>query len=143
VGKKSKESKNIPELTGTSLKVYRFIYKQSRPVGIHDVQRGVGLSSSSVASYHVKKLLDEGLLRQEGSGYIVDRIVFENMIRIGQSLIPYQVGFTSFFATTLVLLLTVFRPVQIQAAYFFNLTVNVAALVMFAYETLRARRLFK
>ncbi len=36
-------------LKGTTLKVYRFIYRQGKPMGIHDVQRGLTLSSPSVA----------------------------------------------------------------------------------------------
>jgi len=45
-------------LKGTTLRVYRLIYRQGRPMGVHDVQRGLQLSSPSVAQYHIKKLLE-------------------------------------------------------------------------------------
>ncbi|MHB8567247.1 MAG: helix-turn-helix domain-containing protein [Nitrososphaerales archaeon] len=79
-------------LTGTTLRVYRYLYRAGRPCGIHDIQRGLGLSSSSVALYHVRKLLDAGLIRESdratgevadsekgAGGYVVDRLMFDNI----------------------------------------------------------------
>ena len=55
-------------LSGTTLKVYRFLYKQgARPVSLHDIQRGLKLSSASLAQYHVRKLLDAG--SSQGTGF--------------------------------------------------------------------------
>ena len=34
----------IGALGGTTLRVYRYLYRQARPLGVHDVQRGLGLS---------------------------------------------------------------------------------------------------
>jgi predicted DNA-binding transcriptional regulator len=132
------DNQKIGALGGTTLRVYRYLYRQARPLGVHDVQRGLGLSSFSVAQYHIKKLLAAGLIREENEGYVVDRILFENMIRIRRSVIPLQLGYSAFFATTLLLLLTVFRPVSMTGTYVFALVVNVSAFVLFLNEYVKA-----
>ena len=92
-------------LNRTTLRVYRYLYRAGKPCGIHDIQRWLGLSSSSVALYDVRKFVDAGLIREEGyspkqnqaghcqadeagqlyadfgkgsTGYVVDRLVFDN-----------------------------------------------------------------
>ena len=130
------------------LRVYRYLYRIGRPAGIHDIQRGLGLSSSSVAQYHVKKLLAAGLIREappessdqqgEAGGYVVDRVIFENMIRIRRSLIPLQVGYSVFFATALAVLLVLLRPKVIGGAYVFSLFAIAVACSIFGYQAFKA-----
>jgi DNA-binding transcriptional ArsR family regulator len=130
-----------PALTGTTLKVYRYLYKAGRPQTMHDVQRGLNLSSISVAQYHVKKLLEAGLVKQEEDGYVVDRIVFENTIRIRRSLIPFKVAYSVFFATMIGFLLIFLRPSNNFTDLFtYSLVVSVAALALFLYEAFRDSR---
>jgi hypothetical protein len=139
--RKKDRASAAPVLSGTTLRVYRFLYRQAgKPVGFHDVQRGCGLSSPSLAQYHIRKLVDSGLVKEEDSGYIVDRVLFENMIRIRRSIVPLQVTFSVFFATTLILLLTLLRPQLISPTYIFSIAVNVAALGVFGYEAFSASR---
>jgi DNA-binding transcriptional ArsR family regulator len=128
-------------LGGTTLRVYRYLYKTGKPLGIHDVQRGLGLSSASVAEYHLKKLLRDGLIREEGGGYVVDRVVFENMVRLGRWVLPFQSAYAAFFATTLIMMVTIFRPAVLTSSYVFAVAVNLAALGFSLYETWRAARL--
>src|SRR5271167_432446 len=125
-------------LGGTTLRVYRYLYKTGKPQGIHDVQRGLGLSSASVAEYHLKKLLRDGLIREDSEGYVVDRVMFENMVRLGRWVLPFQSAYAAFFLTTLVVLLTIMRPEVLTSSYVFALIVNVSALSFSAYETLKA-----
>jgi predicted DNA-binding transcriptional regulator len=130
----SNDSGKIRALGGTTLRVYRYLYRQAKPQGVHDVQRGLGLSSFSVAQYHIKKLVADGLVREDPAGYVVDRIVFENMIRIRKSVIPLQLGYSLFFATTLFLLLTIFRPPLLSGMYVFSIVVNLAALILYVVQ---------
>ena len=51
--KEEEDNGDVAMLRGTTLSVYRFVFREGRPVGPHDVQRGLGLSSASVASYHL------------------------------------------------------------------------------------------
>jgi predicted DNA-binding transcriptional regulator len=127
-------------LKGTTLRVYRLIYRQGRPMGVHDVQRGLQLSSPSVAQYHIKKLLGAGLIREGRDGYVIDRIIFENMIRVRRALIPLQATYSIFFASTLVVMLTLLRPPSITSVYIFALIVNCVALAISLYDVSRALR---
>jgi DNA-binding transcriptional ArsR family regulator len=132
------------KLSGTTLRVYRYIYRTGKPIGIRDIQRGLSLSSPSVAEYHVKKLLEMGLVKQqeecEFSGFVVDRIVFENMIRVKRVLIPMQVAFVVFFGLALVLLVLLFRPTILSGQYLFSIIIVAIACGVFIYQTISALR---
>ena len=127
-------------LEGTTRKVFRFVYRQHGPVGIHDVQRGLGLSSPSVAHYHVVKLLKAGLIREEGEGYVVDKAVFEDMIRVRKTIIPLQSAYAIFFLTALVVLVTFMRPAQLSSMYVFALFVVVVAFAVSLLEAYKVTR---
>lgn len=127
-------------MNATTLRVYRFLYKQGRPVGVHEVQNGLSLSSPSLAHYHIRKLVEEGLAREDAGGYVVDKIMFENMIRIRRSVIPFQTTYLTLFVATLVILLIFFRPPQISGVYVFAILINVLAVIVFTFETSKALR---
>ena len=124
-------------LKGTTLRVYRCLYRAGTPMGIHDVQRALKLSSPSVAEYHIKKLVRAGLAKEGQNGYTVDKVVFENVIRIRRTVIPLQTTFVAFFASALVVLLTILRPASITSTYVFSLIVCVVAIVILLYEALK------
>ncbi len=125
-------------LTGTTLRVYRFLYKKGTPIGIREIQRELSLSSTSVAEYHVKKLLSMGLVKStEDSQYFVDAVVFENMIRIRRSLIPIQIGYIAFFATSFLVLLFALRPLRITNDYLFALFLVAVACGIFIRQAIR------
>ena len=52
-------------LRGTTLEIYRFLLKRNTPVGAREVQRALNLSSPSLATYHLSKLEETGLIRKE------------------------------------------------------------------------------
>jgi len=116
-------------LNRTTYKVYRYILRQNRPVGISDVQRGLGLSSPSLSQYHVRKLLRLGLIREEQEGYVIDKSVLENIIMIGRVLIPTQAGFVAFFGAALVVMLVFLRPSVLTSQYLFAIAINLAAII--------------
>lgn len=109
-------------------------------MGIHDIQRGLGLSSPSVAHYHVSKLLKAGLLKEDGEGYAADKTVFENMIRIRRTVLPLQVGYAAFFVTALIALVTIMRPSQLSSAYVFAVAVVLVAVGVSLYEAYKAMK---
>jgi len=129
-----------PDLKGTTLKVYRYMYRAGNAVRVNDVQRALGLSSPSVAQYHVRKLLDFGLIREEQGGYVIDRVIYSNVIRIRRTSIPIQAAYAAFFIASLAVMLTLFRPSTISAAYFFALLVIAAGAVLSAYEGIKTLR---
>ena len=130
-------SKYDPYLKGTTYRVYRFMLRQRDPVGISDVQKALGLSSSSVAEYHIGKLLQMGLVKEEKGGYVIDKVVVDNVVRIRRVSVPVQTAYVLFFAVTLSMLLVLFRPAEITSGYFLALAVNVAALLISLYEALK------
>jgi DNA-binding transcriptional ArsR family regulator len=135
------QGKERAALSGTTLKIYRFLYKTGKPVGIREIQRELSLSSASVAEYHVKKLLSMELVKTtEDSRYFVDAVVFESMIRIRRSLIPIQVGYLAFFITSFFLLLFVLRPPRVTNDYVFALVLAAVACAIFARQALKTAK---
>ncbi len=129
-------------LKGTTYKVYRYMYKTRKPVRVNEVQRDLNLSSPSVAQYHIKKLLGLGLIREDPAGYVIDKVVFENVIRFRRLSIPFQAAYATFFAASIVILLTILRPGGVTSTYFFALIAIIVALLISLYETFRAIRRF-
>jgi hypothetical protein len=127
-------------LSGTTLKVYRLLYREGKPLGLFEVQKKASLSSPSVARYHLDKLLNQGLVSEKDGGFVVERTVFENMMRIKRSLIPLQTTFVIFFATTLAGLFLVFRPATISSLFVAAVAINLAALGIFLFQTLDTLR---
>jgi DNA-binding Lrp family transcriptional regulator len=130
------ESKDI--LRGLTLKVYKFVLKNDRPVGIREVQRALGLSSPTLALYHINKLEEAGFIKKELNGYVADRIILENLVRLRKLLIPRNLFYTVFFVTSLVFLAILLRPSVLTREYIFSLAVVSVAAATSVYETIRA-----
>lgn len=94
-------------LSRTTLRVYRYLDRAERPLGIHNIQRGLGLSSSSVAQFHAKKLWNARLIKwDERSGhYSIDRLIVDNMIRLRKSIPLFRIGVAKRRSTRAFLLL--------------------------------------
>ena len=125
-------------LRGLTLKVYKFILKNDRPVGIREVQRALGLSSPTLALYHINKLEEAGLVKKELNGHVADRIILRNLIRFRKVLIPRNFFYTVFFVTSLVFLVALLRPPILTREYIFSLAVVSAAVATSVYDTIRA-----
>jgi len=125
-------------LRGLTLKVYRFILKNNRPIGIREVQRALGLSSPTLALYHINKLEEAGLVRRKLNGYVADRIILRNLIRFRKVLIPRNFFYTVFFVTSLIFLVVLLRPPILTREYIFSLAVVSVAVATSVYETIKA-----
>jgi predicted DNA-binding transcriptional regulator len=129
-------------LNGTTLRVYRYLFRQGgKSVGIHEVQSALGLSSPSVAHYHIRKLVEEGLVKEGSNGYLVEAILFENMIRVKKSLLPIQLPYLVLFLLSLLALLVFFDQQTISGVYPVSIASNIVAVSIFAWETIHAFRL--
>lgn len=133
-GPNDADERSDTRLSGTSYKVYRYMLKQRGPVGIREVQKGVTLSSPSVAQYHLRKLVLLGLVKEEQGGYVVDKVTLENVVRIRRISIPVHMAYVAFFGVTLIILLVFLRPTTVNSLYFFAIIVNVAAIGVSMYE---------
>jgi DNA-binding transcriptional ArsR family regulator len=122
-------------LKGTTLEVYRFLLKSSKPVGTRELQRALNLSSSSVATYHLSKLEDAGLLKREMGGFTVSKFLLENSIKVSRFLVPRYFFYSVFAIAALLLELTVLKPNVIYREYAFSLVVIGILVFFFCFET--------
>jgi DNA-binding transcriptional ArsR family regulator len=122
-------------LKGTTLEVYRFLLKNSKPVGIRELQRALKLSSPSVATYHLSKLEDAGLLRREGGSFTVAKYVLENTVKISRFLVPRYLFYAVFAVVVLLLELTFMRPEFVSREYVFSIAATITLASFLLYET--------
>lgn len=137
------EKERSAEPSGTTLKVYRYIVSARKPVRIAEIQAGLRFSSPSLAHYHVKKLMELGLVREEGVGYAADRVAVENFFLVRGILVPFQAAYASFFGATLVAMILIIVTVNhsvVTSLAFIALAVNIVALGVSTYELRRALR---
>jgi predicted DNA-binding transcriptional regulator len=95
------------ELKGNTLLLYWFLLRHNRPFGAREIQRKVGLSSSSLALHHLNKLIDLGLVKtNEDGGYVIARIIKPGLLSMfigyGRTMIPRFVPYAIFNSTLLV-----------------------------------------
>lgn len=138
MGSSDRQEKGTEDLSGTTLRIYRFLFRQGKPVGVHEVQRGVGLQAASTAHYHLRKILESGMITETSTGYTVDRSFFEGMVRMGRFVIPIQATFAAFFATILFFLLTVMRPAQVYTVWALALVMACLAVGVFTTQAVLA-----
>ena len=130
------ESKDI--LRGLTLKVYKHILKNDKPVGIREVQRALNLSSPTLALYHINKLEEAGFIKKEQDGYVADRIILKNLIRLRKLLIPRNFFYSVFFVTSFIFEVAFLRPPTLTREYVFSLGVISVATATSIYETAKA-----
>jgi len=132
------------QLKGNTLRVYVYVLKK-RKVGVREVQRALRLSNPSLAQYHLNKLRELGLLREENGDYeIVNEVkvdLMRDFLRVGTLIVPrfvfYAVFFTIFaiYFADISYQLYVYVPIMIWLTAFLTL-----AAVIFWYEAQRAWR---
>ena len=96
------------------------------------------MSSPSVAEYHLRKLTESGLVKNDSEGYVVERVVWEDMVRMRRTVIPVQAFYIIFFAAAL-LIYIVFFTANLEG-YRFGLGVIAAALLVSVFELVRTSR---
>jgi hypothetical protein len=74
------------------------------------------------------------IVTEKDGGYFVDRILFENMIRIRRSLVPFQMTFAVFFASTLAAILTIARPATVTNLFLIAISINLVAPGVAVYQ---------
>jgi DNA-binding transcriptional ArsR family regulator len=129
------ESKEV--LRGTTLEVYRFLLKSTKPVGVRELQRALKMSSSSVATYHLSKLEDVGLLKREMGGFTVAKYLLENSVKVYRFLVPRYFFYMFFAIAALIVELTVMRPPVFYQGYAFSLVATAILVVFLSYETVK------
>ena len=106
------------------------------------MQRKLGFSSPSLVIYHLDKLKDAGLIKEEEMGYVPDKVLLKNLIRVKSALIPRYFFYFLFFTFGLVLELTIFRPVIVSKEYLIAFLFTASAVFVFGLETFSNWRSF-
>jgi hypothetical protein len=130
------------EVRGNALKVYLYLLRHG-PSELRDIQRGIGLSSASLASYHLGKLSEAGFVTQDERGRYSavkeasDRVL-EGYSKMGPAIVPQLFFFTLLFT----ILVSFFSYEALYASVFtpYLIAVCAAMVLVFWYETVRLWR---
>jgi hypothetical protein len=95
------------ELKGNTLRVYWHLLRaQGGSVGVRQTQKALGFSSPTLASYHLRKLEDIGLVREERGEYHLIREVRVGVLRqftkLGSVMLPRYTLHATMLSTLLV-----------------------------------------
>jgi hypothetical protein len=134
--------RGAPEIKGNTLRVYLYVLHAGTSE-LRDVQRSLGFSTPSLASYHLGKLVDSGYVSQDERGrYMVvwdaTKDLLEGYIRVGTIVFPQLFFFSVLFTVVIGFLVAMSLLVS---AYVPLLAVASLSLVgAFWYETARVWR---
>jgi len=133
------------KLKGTTLQVYWHLLRSRKPTTIRRLQRSLGFSSPSVASYHLEKLMDMELVKKNVQGdYELEKTVslevMSSFVRISHLMIPRYVFYSSFFLTLLVVFMVGYSS-SLSLQGVFALVFGGSGLIITGYETWRQWRL--
>ena len=138
------EEKIEAELKGTTLLVYWHLLKAGKKsVGVRTLQRELGLSSPSVALYHLEKLRNMRVVKKDRSGeYVLKEQVkvgiLQQFVNIGRFSLPRFLFYAVFFITATILYLLQYGVTFIQSV--FVIVFGVTASAAFIYESVRVWR---
>ena len=132
------------QLKGTTLRVYWHLLRSGKPTTLRRLQKSLGLSSPSVASYHLEKLRDLDLVKKDRGDYELKKTVsFEVMksfVRVSRLMIPRYMFYTTFFFTLLIVFMVGYAS-SLSLQGVFALVFGVSGFIITGYETWRQWRL--
>ena len=134
--------KNIEiNLKGKTLLVYWYLLKSDSPVGVRAVQRGLNISSSSVAAHHLDKLKELSLVDKDSYGryFLTEKVdvgVLQLFTKVGKFMLPRYSFYAAFYTTMLIL----YMVLSYGSIDIFALVFVLSGSFIFGYETLRIWR---
>jgi hypothetical protein len=135
-------AKSGSELKGNTLRVYLLLLSKG-PCELRDVQRALGFSTPSLASYHLNKLIEAGYASQNSAGqYLsikdVSGEILEGFTRVGGVLVPQL----TFFSILFTVLIVYFGLMSLSNPGYVRLLVaaSIALVAIVWYETARVWR---
>lgn len=131
------------ELKGNTLRVYWMLLKsQTGTAGVREVQRSLGFSSPALASYHLTKLEELGLVEKTNGEYHLKKEVrvgaLKQFTKLGSFMLPRYSFYAALLTTLLVFYLTQVREVNFYSL--FGLIFGLLSTGILWYETLRVWR---
>jgi len=112
-------------------------------VGVREVQRALGFSSPSIASYHLNKLMDLGLVESERGDYSLVREVKVGVLRhfvtLGGFMLP-RLLFYAVLVTTMLATYILQFPMTLSRYNISTLLMGAVPTVILWYETVKVWR---
>ncbi len=143
MGENSLETELEPDLRGNTLRVYWYMLQQGQSVGVREVQRAIGMSSPSVSSHHLNKLVDMDLIaKQPDNSYELKRVVkvgiLRNFVAYRGVLLPRYSFVALFFTvyTVAYIALTMVTPIGLFDRYI-AIAVGIVGALFAWFETYR------
>jgi len=86
------------------LRVYWYLFKNARSVGVRETQRALSMSSPSIALYHLEKLRELGIADKNAQGeYELKQQVpvgtLKMFLKVGHLILPRYLFYAIFFTT--------------------------------------------
>lgn len=131
------------ELKGNTLRVYWMLLKsQTGTTGVREVQRSLGFSSPALASYHLTKLEELGLVEKTDGEYRLKKEVrvgaLKQFTKLGSFMLPRYSFYAALLTTLLVFYLTQIREINFYSL--FGLVFGLLSTGILWYETHRVWR---
>ncbi|MDE1858106.1 MAG: hypothetical protein KGI26_03450 [Thaumarchaeota archaeon] len=134
--------KGPADIRGNTLRVYVYLLR-SGASELRDVQRALGFSTPSLASYHLGRLVEAGYATQDEHGrYLVvqgaTNAILDGYTKLGGVVVPQLL----FFAIMFSVVIGFFAYMSLMYAAYVPLLVGAAAVMVlvFWYETARVWR---
>jgi len=91
---------------GTTLRVYWYLFRNPKPVGVRETQRALSMSSPSTALYHLEKLRELGVTEKDAMGqYSLKEQVqvgtLKMFLKVGHLILPRYLFYAIFLSTAL------------------------------------------
>lgn len=139
----SEEEKIESELKGNTLRVYwMLLQSQNGSIGVREVQRQLDFSSPALASYHLNKLAELGLVEEKSGEYHLKREVrvgvLKQFVKFGAIMLPRYVLYAAMFTTLFIYFLTQLRDVNFYSVFAFIF--GLLGTIILWYETIRVWR---
>jgi hypothetical protein len=134
--------KEHKEITGNSLRTYLYLVSHGASE-LREVQRGIGLSTPSLASYHLSRLVEAGYAIQDNDGKYVavkdsSTQVLEGYAKIGTALVPQFLFFTVLFTVLILYFSMMTLTSSVYAVYL--VATSICAVALLWYESFRLWR---
>jgi predicted DNA-binding transcriptional regulator len=130
------DNKIEEQLKGTTREVYHCLLKNGKPIGVREVQRKLALSTPSLATYHLAKLEEIGLVKKENGGFIVTKVLTGGNVKVKHFLVP-RFLFYSVFSALAVMFELFLKPPLVTTQYVFSLASTLFCALIFCFETAR------
>ena len=129
------------ELRGNTLLLYWYMLRHNRPLRAREIQRAVGLSSSSLALHHLNRLMELDLVTVNDEGYyVLARRIKPGLLGLfagsGRALIPRFVLYATFNSALLVTCIYLFWS-RLDAAVFLLVLSLLTTSIVFWVEAFK------